>query len=1250
MLALCIAQGAFAANGIWNGTAADSLWATAGNWTGGVPGPGDTAIFNGGGAGFTTLGLGAGVTVNTILFNSSAAASYTIGSGAVNSETLTLDNGGAITMSGSVVQNELFNAAIVLGSDATVSTYTFTNNSTTNLLNFAGTITGGSTGAPGVKTLIVTGAGNTLISGVISDGGATSVSLTKSGAGNLTLRGANGYTGPTSIQGGTLTLDANTGTGSIASGTLTFSGGGGIFNYLQSAAGSTQVFSGALTFVAGAAIVQSTFGGGAAGGITFASLARTAGATGNFVISGGLNGSTNKIILAGQATGFINQGTFFNGSSYAYYDAGSFVRGLNYAGDAGAATTGAGVTIGALGGQHVQTTGSISGQTTLSINTLNLSGPNVNFVIGAAAAQTVTLTSAGILKSGGGASEISGGTIAAGVQELVIRADLATDSVKIDSIISGSGGVTITGAGKVFLNAANTFTGNVNIDGGTLVMNFAYASDVANPLGAAGARTITLNGGGTLQLLGNTYNPANTTVKGFVIGTGGATFNITSGQLQFDDASQFSGAGDLTMTSGGAGVFLVGGGGGVYTGFTGNVTINGGVTRVTNVSALGNTANRSFLVNSGGSLDVQIAAFNPGAGTTITLNGNGLNNTGALQSGLATISSTTNNVILGSNASIGSSAAGGLTLSGVISGGFSLTKVGVGAGAVTLSGLNTYTGSTIVNGGTLIADSVTNAAPINSASGLVFSGTGTFRYTGLAGNTRNMTLSGLTLAGGAGILDINNTGTSTTLTLGTISRATGAGSVDFRATTGTLGTTSLANFAGQPLVNGILGGFSTVNSGANLATLDGSFNVVAYGAYTDINTNGSVIPNGAANNVRIAATAGAGNITIGAGTTDANTIFQNTATAVTVDTSAGVLRLGNQGGIVTSTAATTTGTVTIGTVANSGTLTAGGVIDTNGDLIVNTAAATPVTIQSVIADNGTGIVSVTRTGLTAAALTLNGTNTYSGATSIHSGTVVIGAAGLANINTASAIGKGSAGGSAADLVLNGGTLQYALNAAPQSTNRLFSVGLGNGTIDSSSATAANSLSFTGAGAIGFNGQSGARTLTLTGTNTGANILASVLGDNGGQTYLTKSAAGTWILTGNNTYYGTTTVSAGILQVGNGGITGSLGTGFITGAGTVSFNHSDNVTLNNLIAGSGATTINLATATTLSLNNPASTLKSLTFNGADGGVIDLLADIGLANAGALISSRRIAAQSTLRVAGGSYSTGLRMTRVRLRENC
>ncbi len=57
----------------------------------------------------------------------------------------------------------------------------------------------------------------------------------------------------------------------------------------------------------------------------------------------------------------------------------------------------------------------------------------------------------------------------------------------------------------------------------------------------------------------------------------------------------------------------------------------------------------------------------------------------------------------------------------------------------------------------------------------------------------------------------------------------------------------------------------------------------------------------------------------------------------------------------------------------------------------------------------------------------------------------------------------------------------------------------------------------------------------------------------------KLGTGTTILTGTNTYTGTTTISAGTLQVGNGGTTGTLGTGIVTDNSALVFNRSDAVT-------------------------------------------------------------------------------------------
>src|SRR5690606_27912035 len=64
---------------------------------------------------------------------------------------------------------------------------------------------------------------------------------------------------------------------------------------------------------------------------------------------------------------------------------------------------------------------------------------------------------------------------------------------------------------------------------------------------------------------------------------------------------------------------------------------------------------------------------------------------------------------------------------------------------------------------------------------------------------------------------------------------------------------------------------------------------------------------------------------------------------------------------------------------------------------------------------------------------------------------------------------------------------------------------------------------------------------------------------------------TWVLAGTNGYTGTTGVFSGTLQVGNGGTTGTLGTGavsIVNAGATLSFNRSDTLTVANNISGAG----------------------------------------------------------------------------------
>src|SRR5205085_7781881 len=84
----------------------------------------------------------------------------------------------------------------------------------------------------------------------------------------------------------------------------------------------------------------------------------------------------------------------------------------------------------------------------------------------------------------------------------------------------------------------------------------------------------------------------------------------------------------------------------------------------------------------------------------------------------------------------------------------------------------------------------------------------------------------------------------------------------------------------------------------------------------------------------------------------------------------------------------------------------------------------------------------------------------------------------------------------------------------------------------------------------------------------------------GPSSLIQGGSGTHIPANDNTYTGATTIDAGgTLQVGNGGATGSLGTGSVTDNATLAFNRSDTITIANLVSGTG-TLVQAGTGTTI----------------------------------------------------------------------
>jgi fibronectin-binding autotransporter adhesin len=127
-------------------------------------------------------------------------------------------------------------------------------------------------------------------------------------------------------------------------------------------------------------------------------------------------------------------------------------------------------------------------------------------------------------------------------------------------------------------------------------------------------------------------------------------------------------------------------------------------------------------------------------------------------------------------------------------------------------------------------------------------------------------------------------------------------------------------------------------------------------------------------------------------------------------------------------------------------------------------------------------------------------------------------------------------------VLNGGRLTY-IGSGNSATNRAFSLAASS-TIESSGT---GTLSFTDpAVPLTYGTANQVRTLTLRGTNTGANDFGKNLGNNGsGALAVTKTDAGRWILSGTNTYTGATSVQAGVLLID--GSTGSSAVSVSSGA-------------------------------------------------------------------------------------------------------
>ncbi|PWK89704.1 autotransporter-associated beta strand repeat-containing protein [Fulvimonas soli] len=969
--------------------------------------------------------------------------------------------------------------------------------------------------------------------------------LTKSGAGTLVLGGANTYTGGTTVAGGTLSVSSDANLGD-ASGGLTLDGG-----TLQNTAAFTSARDIALG--AGGGTLQTDADLTAHGAIAGdGGLTKTGDGTLTLAGANTYTGGTNinaGVLQVGNAnalgSGQIVLGSGGDSATLRFLGDFTLANDLAWGGfsadDDIIDTNGHDVT---LSGSMLTTKPLPGGFTKEGAGTLTLTGDS------GTSQPFVTVISGGTLQLGdGGTSGMINGPVTDNGELAFNR----SDAVSFDSSISGTGSVTKLGDGTLTLTQANSYSGGTTMAAGTLQV----ASNTS--LGHA-AGTLTFSGGALRTTGSFTMNRATTLLADGTFDVDSGTLLTQSGVMSGNGGLIKRGDGTLVLTgansyAGGttvnAGTLQIGDGGASGS-IVGNVVDNGVLAfdRSDALTVDGTVSGTGVLVQAGSGTTILTADNSYTGGTTISA--------GTLQLGSGGASgSIVGNVV--DNGALVFDRAGTLTMNGVVSGTGSVTQSGPAGSATVLTGANSYAGATTVSGGTLYIDGDQSAATgaTSVAGGAALGGIGT--------------IGGSVAIAGGGTLTPGDTGPAPgTLTIkGDLSLDNGA---------------SLAYSFGQAnVVGGPLNDLTDVQG--NL-TLGGTLNVATStggsldpGIYRVINYAGSLTNNGLAlgtvpagsffvqtsvvNQVNLVNTAGltlnywdgaAGGKNDGA-IAGGDGVWQNSAgndNWTTVDGTLNAPWASNAYAVFSAAPGTVTVDGSLGAVGASGMQFASDGYVVQGDaitLVGSTAApgvsvirvgdgasdgaAYTATINSVLA----GATTLEKTDF--GTLVLNGANTYTGGTQIDGGVVQV--ASDANLGAA-------AGG----LGLDGGTLR---TTADMTTARAVTLGTNGGAFDTlSGTTLAIGSAIAGAGAM------------------------------------TKAGDGTLVLTGANTYTGTTTIAAGTLALSGAGSvaasSGVLDNGVLDISGTTS-----GASIKNL-AGSG--TVNLGSQS-LTLTN-ASGIFSGTFTG------------------------------------------------------
>ncbi|EJN2868023.1 autotransporter-associated beta strand repeat-containing protein [Salmonella enterica subsp. enterica serovar Laredo] len=998
---------------------------------------------------------------------------------------------------------------------------------------------------------------NTVLENVDANSGWDGQSLTKTGAGTLILNAENTYTGGTTISDGTL-IASNVealGTGNVTDNATLELNTGGTFDNAISGSGQvvksgdeTLTLSGSNTYTGGTIISGGTLVA------TNVEALGTGDVTDNAVLELNTGGTFDNVISgSGQVVKSGDDALTLSGSN-------TYTGGTTISGGTLVATN-----VEALG------SGDVTDDATLELNTGGDFANNIGGTGSVVKSGDETLTLSGANSYTGGTT-ISGGTLVASNVEALGTGDV-TDNATLelntggdfDNAISGSGQVVKSGDKTLTLSGANSYSGATTISGGTLITTHVNAlgtgaidNRASLLLDASGQFTVTdlttESGGNTEIGAGSTLQATTLTQKS----DSTLTINLNSNTVDpvIHAASQVSLAGTLDITGVGdvldsdpastddldtftliasdktiAGDFEKLTVAGMDADLADFITVDGriddtgkqyelttaltwyadrddavtdahGTFNLTNAD--GSFAVNTVLENVDATLDPASATgwdgtslIKQGAGTLI-LNAENTYTGGTTISGGTLVA--TNVDALGSgdvtdDATLELNTGG--TFDNAISGSGQVVKSG--DGALTLSGANSYSGGTLISDGTLVASNVEalGTGDVTDNATLALNTGGTF--------DNAISGSGNVVKSGDGTLTLSGSNTYTGGTL--ISDGTlVASNVEALGTGDVTNNATLALNTGGDFTNNISGSGQVVKSGDDVLTLSGA------NSYS----GGTLISDGTLVATNVDAL-GSGDVT------DNATLELNTGG--TFDNA-----ISGSGNVVKSGADTLTlsgsNSYTGGTTISGGTLVASNVealgtgdVTNNAVLELNTGG----TFDNAISGSGQVVKSGDET------LTLSGSNTYTGGTTINDGTLIA--------TSVDALGSGDVTDNAVLELNTGGDFDNAISGSGQvvkSGDETLTLSGTNsytdGTLISGGTLVATNLEALGTGDVTNNA-----TLEL---NTGGDFINNI----GGTGRVEKSGDETLTLSGSNTYTGGTLISGGTLVATN---VEALGTGDVT---------------------------------------------------------------------------------------------------------